>query len=133
MLMKTKEERSDILTNATMLMKTKGLFFQPHDMYESKGTCLKPQGDNRDQGAHKTALPLFHRADQNVGTQGMAGRSRYLSWHGDPGHDLTRAGCPCKLPSAFTIASRTPLSRPVSHCGNASARILAAGEFCRYP
>ena len=34
MLMKTKEERSDILTNATMLMKRKGLFFISHDMYE---------------------------------------------------------------------------------------------------
>ena len=39
MLMKTKEERSDILTNATILMKTNGLFFLSHDMYESKGSC----------------------------------------------------------------------------------------------
>ena len=38
MLMKTKEEGSDILTNATMLMKTNSLFFIPHDMYERKGS-----------------------------------------------------------------------------------------------
>ncbi len=38
MLMKTKEEGSDILTNATMLMKTHGLLFLPHDMYENKGS-----------------------------------------------------------------------------------------------
>ena len=44
MLMKTKEEGSDILTNATMLMKTNGLFFMPHDMYENKGTC-SPAGE----------------------------------------------------------------------------------------
>ena len=37
MLMKTKEEGSDILTDATMLRKANGLRFQCHDVYEKKG------------------------------------------------------------------------------------------------
>jgi hypothetical protein len=38
MLMKTKEERSDILTNATMFMKIKDLHFRTRDVYEKKWT-----------------------------------------------------------------------------------------------
>jgi hypothetical protein len=38
MFMKTKEEGADKLANPTMLMKTNGLFFGGHDVYEMKGT-----------------------------------------------------------------------------------------------
>ena len=36
MLLKTKQEKSDILTNATMLMKTNGLKSGTHDVDEKK-------------------------------------------------------------------------------------------------
>jgi hypothetical protein len=36
MLLKTKGNRNDNLTNPTMSMKTNGLFFLPHDVYENK-------------------------------------------------------------------------------------------------
>ena len=68
MLMKTKEERSDILTNATMLMKTNGLSLIPHDMYESKGSYLKPQVENRDRGVPGTARTLFRLEAPDVET-----------------------------------------------------------------
>jgi len=42
MLLKTNEERVDILTDPTMSMKTKGLFDYSHDVYENKWTYLKP-------------------------------------------------------------------------------------------
>ncbi len=38
MLMKTKEEVSDILTNATMLMIINDLQFVPHDVDDNKST-----------------------------------------------------------------------------------------------
>ena len=36
MLLKTKEDESDILTNATMLMKTNHLNLSTHDVHERK-------------------------------------------------------------------------------------------------
>ena len=80
MLMKTKEEGSDILTNATMLRKTNGLLFLPHDMYENKGSYLKPQGENGDGGARKIALALLRRATQNSKIQ--AGRYAHATFCG---------------------------------------------------
>jgi hypothetical protein len=38
MCMKTKENRSDKLTDPTMFMKTNGLIFVTHDVYEKQGT-----------------------------------------------------------------------------------------------
>ena len=38
MLLKTKGNRNDNLTNPTISMKTNGLFFLSHDMYERKGS-----------------------------------------------------------------------------------------------
>ncbi len=58
MLMKTKEEISDILTNATMLMKTNGLFFLSHDMYENKGTCSPPRTTKMGRAARTTPTLL---------------------------------------------------------------------------
>ena len=37
MLLKTKENQSDNLTNPTMLMKTNNLIFRTHDVYENRG------------------------------------------------------------------------------------------------
>jgi hypothetical protein len=42
MLLKTKENENDNLTYPTISMKTNGLFFLTHDMYENKGTCSPP-------------------------------------------------------------------------------------------
>ena len=39
MLMKTKEEGRDNLTNATMFMKTSDLSRYTHDIHENKGSC----------------------------------------------------------------------------------------------
>ncbi len=41
---------------------------------------------------------------QKVENPGMAERPRYLSWHGDPGRDLTRVGEAVKK-SAFGLLS----------------------------
>jgi hypothetical protein len=38
MLLKTNEERVVFLTDPTMSLKIKGLFFYSHDMHEKKGT-----------------------------------------------------------------------------------------------
>jgi hypothetical protein len=42
MLLKTKEERVDFLTDPTIYMRTKDLFRYSHDVYESKWTYLEP-------------------------------------------------------------------------------------------
>ena len=65
-------------------MKTNGLFFISHDVYESKGTWLKPQVEKGKGGAPKAAVALFRREAQNVEIPGMAGRPPYLSWNGHP-------------------------------------------------
>jgi len=48
MLLKTKENRNDNLTNATISMKTNYLFCDTHDVYENKYTWLKPQVESMD-------------------------------------------------------------------------------------
>jgi hypothetical protein len=58
MLLKTKGNENDNLTYPTISMKTKGLFFLSHDMYERKGTWLKPQVENGDRSARPTPLAL---------------------------------------------------------------------------
>jgi hypothetical protein len=70
MLLKTNEDRTDILTNATMLMKTTDLHSLTHDVYEKKGTWLKPQVENRDGGVRPRPLwfyPLGHFNDPAEG------------------------------------------------------------------
>ena len=58
MLLKTKVNKNDNLTYPTISMKTNALFFLSHDMYEKKGTWLKPPVENGDGGVHPRPLSL---------------------------------------------------------------------------
>ena len=56
MLLKTKENVNDNLTYPTICMKTNDLFFVTHDVYERKGTWLKPQVENGDRSTSSRPL-----------------------------------------------------------------------------
>ena len=80
MLLKTNEDGTDILTNATMLMKTNGLHSLTHDVDEKKGTWLKPQVEKRRwRRAPKRALVLPPRPLQPSGG-GLARRNSSIIW-----------------------------------------------------
>jgi hypothetical protein len=56
MLLKTKGNKNDNLTYPTISMKTNGLLFLSHDVYERKGTWLKPQVENGDRSTSSRPL-----------------------------------------------------------------------------
>ena len=66
MLLKTNEDMTDILTNATMLMKKNDLHSLTHDVYEKKGTWLKPQVENRDGGCAKDGSSFVPSAGSTI-------------------------------------------------------------------
>jgi hypothetical protein len=53
MLLKTNEERADFLTDPTMFMKINYLNCLCHDVDEKKGSCPKPQVENRHEARAK--------------------------------------------------------------------------------